>query len=50
MDEKLFKKIKGIGALNLVFGVVAIVTGVTAGVMLIVSGARLLAHKSENLF
>ncbi len=50
MDEKLFKKIKGIGALNLVFGVIALVAGVVTGVMLIISGARLLAHKSDNLF
>ncbi len=50
MDEKLYKKVKSTGALNLVFGIIVMVTGIAAGVMLIVSGAKLLAHKSDNLF
>ena len=50
MDEKLYKKVKATGALNLVFGIIVMVTGIAAGVMLIVSGAKLLAHKSDNLF
>ena len=49
MDEKLYKKVKGIGASNLVFGIITLVFGITAGVMLIVNGARLLAHKSDSL-
>lgn len=50
MDEKLYKKVKGAGALDLVFGIIMLVVGITTGVMLIVSGSRLLAHKSESLF
>lgn len=50
MDEKLFKKVKGTGVLNLVFGIIVMVTGIAAGIMLIVSGSKLLAHKSDNLF
>lgn len=50
MSEKLYKKIKAIGASNIVFGVISLVFGITAGVMLIINGARLLAHKSEQLF
>ncbi len=50
MDEKLYKKVKGIGASNLAFGIITLVFGITAGVMLIVNGARLLAHKSDTLF
>ncbi len=50
MDEKLYKKMKKIGASNLVFGIVTLVFGITAGVILVIDGARLLAHKSENLF
>ena len=49
MDEKLYKKVKGIGASNLAFGIITLVFGITAGVMLIVNGARLLAHKSDSL-
>ena len=40
---------KGIGASNLAFGIITLVFGITAGVMLIVNGARLLAHKSDSL-
>ena len=47
MDEKLYKKV--IGASNLAFGIITLVFGITAGVMLIVNGARLLAHKSDSL-
>ena len=49
MDEKLYQKVKGIGASNLAFGIITLVCGITAGVMLIVNGARLLAHKSDSL-
>ena len=45
MEEKLYKKMKSVGVSNLVFGIVTI-----AGVMMIVNGARLLAHKSDILF
>ena len=41
MEEKLYKKMKSIGVSNLVFGIVT---------MMIVNGARLLAHKSDVLF
>lgn len=50
MDERLYKKVKGAGASSLVFGILTLVFGLTAGVMLVVNGARLLAHKSETLF
>ena len=48
MDEKLYKKVKSTGASNIVFGVISLV--VTTGVMLIISGGKLLAHKSDTLF
>lgn len=50
MDEKLFKKMKSVGAANLVCGIIAIVAGVATGIVLIVNGARLLAHKLDRLF
>lgn len=50
MTEKLYKKMKSTGTLSLVMGIVIIVFGVASGVMLIVNGGRLLAHKSETLF
>jgi len=42
MTEKLYKKIKSTGALNLVIGIILIVFGIAFGVMLIVSGGKLL--------
>mgnify|MGYP001087785518 CR=1 FL=1 len=36
MEEKTFKTLNGTGALNIVLGVVGIVTGVAGGVLLIV--------------
>lgn len=50
MDEKTYKKMKSSGALNLVIGVISIVTGLTAGILLVISGSKLLGHKPENLF
>ena len=50
MNEKLYRKLKSIGAGNIVFGIISVVCGVTTGVMLIISGARLLSHKSDTLF
>ncbi len=50
MDEKLYKKLKSVGAWNLVCGILSIVVGLTTGILLIVSGGRLLSHKSETLF
>ncbi len=50
MEEKIAKTMGGSGALNIIVGVVAIVTGVSAGVLLIISGAKLLAGRSRILF
>lgn len=50
MDEKTFKKMRTGGAVSLVGGIIAIVTGVVIGILLIISGAKLIAHKPENLF
>lgn len=50
MEEKLYKKIKHIGVCSLVIGIVTIILAVGSGVVMIVNGARLLAHKSEHLF
>ena len=50
MEENLYKKLKSVGASNLVFGIIIILFGIGAGVVMLINGARLLAHKSENLF
>jgi hypothetical protein len=50
MDEKLYKKMKSIGAGDLILGILTLVFGVTCGTLMIVNGGRLLGHKSETLF
>ena len=41
--------IRGTGAASLAVGIVVLVTGISAGVMMIVNGARLLKCKSQVL-
>lgn len=50
MNEKLYKRVKGSGAAAITTGIVTVVAGVVCGILMIVSGARLLAAKSETLF
>lgn len=50
MEEKTYKTMKMSGALNIVAGVFGIVVGLTGGILLIISGGKLLARKSEVLF
>lgn len=50
MEEKIYKTMSGTGALNITLGVITIVAGIAGGVLLIVSGAKLLAGKSKIMF
>lgn len=50
MEEKVYKTMGSTGAWNIVLGVVVLVVGIAAGVMLIISGGKLLADKSKVLF
>lgn len=50
MEEKLYRTMRGTGATNIVVGVLALVLGITSGILLIISGAKLLARKSHILF
>ncbi len=50
MDEKVYKTMESNGAMNITIGILSIVAGVAAGVMLIIGGAKLLAAKSRVLF
>lgn len=49
MNEKIYKTIARTGACNLAVGIITLVTGIAAGVLLIVGGARLLKRRSEIL-
>lgn len=46
-NEKTYKTMGNVGACNLAVGIVVLATGIAAGVLLIVNGARLLKRKSE---
>lgn len=50
MNEKLYKCVKGSGAAAITTGVITVVAGVVCGIIMIVTGARLLASKSDTLF
>ena len=47
MNEKVFKTAAGVGVMNLVLGIVVIVTGVASGVLLLIGGARLIKNKDD---
>lgn len=50
MEEKTYKTMGGSGALSIALGVVVLVVGVASGVLLVISGAKLLAGRSKILF
>lgn len=50
MEEKVYKIMNGAGAMNIVLGVISLAVGIACGVLLLVSGAKLLSGKSKLLF
>lgn len=50
MQEKSYKTVSRIGGYNIAVGVVALISGLVCGVLMIVNGARLLKAKSDILF
>ncbi|MCI5700250.1 MAG: hypothetical protein MR308_07750 [Lachnospiraceae bacterium] len=50
MNEKVYKTMSHSGCWSLAIGVVVMVTGIASGVMLIVTGARLLKQKYQITF
>lgn len=50
MNEKTYKAMKGVGAGNIALGVIMLVTGLVCGILSIISGARLIHHKSDIIF
>ena len=49
-NEKTYKLMAGVGAGDIVLGIVVLVTGIAAGVVMIVKGARLLKGKTDLMF
>lgn len=48
--EKLYKKMGSVGVSNLVIGIITIVLGVGAGIVMIINGTRLIAGKKDITF
>lgn len=48
--EKAYKTMSSAGAGSIVLGIIMIVTGVAAGIITIINGARLLKNKNEITF
>ena len=49
-NEKTYKLMAGVGAGAIALGIIVLVTGIAAGVMMIVNGARLLKGKTDLMF
>ena len=50
MKERIYKTMKSAGAFDLSMGILVLCLGMTAGIMMIVNGAKLLARKSDITF
>lgn len=50
MNEKIYKTMARCGAGSVALGIVILVTGIISGILMLVSGARLLKRKSEITF
>lgn len=50
MNEEIYKTMSRCGAGSIALGIIVLVTGVTSGVLMLISGARLLKRKTEITF
>ena len=50
MSEKIYSTMKSVGIGNLVTGILIIVVGIAGGIIMIISGAKLLNKKKDILF
>lgn len=50
MGEKTYQTMKGAGFMDLIIGIVILAAGLASGVLLIITGAKLLSRKSKVLF
>lgn len=50
MDEKIYKAMGSAGASNLAIGICILAGGIAGGILLIISGAKLLKNKSKIIF
>lgn len=48
--EEVYKSMKHIGIVNLIFGILIMLFGIASGIAVIISGAKLLKKKSDIIF
>lgn len=48
--ERAYKTMTSAGAMNIAFGIVVCIIGLTAGIISVVNGARLMMHRNELTF
>ncbi|MDO4519021.1 MAG: hypothetical protein Q4B47_01800 [Eubacteriales bacterium] len=49
-SEKTYKTMSTVGAGNVALGIVVLVTGIAAGILMIINGASLLARRKDITF
>ena len=49
MNEKIYKTMSKSGVCGLTVGIIVLVTGIVTGILMILSGAKLLKRKSDIL-
>ena len=49
-EEKVYKVVRATGAWDLAIGIATIILGLGAGIMLVISGAKLLSSRSKIMF
>lgn len=50
MEEKVYKSMRGAGAVNIVLGVLTLLGGIASAVILLINGGKLLHDKSKVFF
>lgn len=50
MNEKIYKTMSFTGAWDIAIGVVVMIVGISAGILAVINGARLLAARKNILF
>ena len=49
-EEQVYKVVRATGAWNIAIGIATIILGLGAGIMLVISGGKLLSSRSKIMF
>ena len=48
--EKIYKTMTGVGTINITLGIITLVSGLACGILMLISGARLLKRKNSIVY